>query len=308
MKFTYFKFENFKGIAKETLDLAKNPDSKVFTLVGLNESGKTTILEAINYFAYKKESLLALDLDSYEVDDIHSLIPINKRNNFNGFITIGAGLEFDEEDIKAIKKHFLIKNIKLTKCGKRISFTQKYFFKNSIHTKEFDKKQWEYSFEGTVGKNARTIRPLNNDQAILAFDIIKERIPSILYFPNFLFEFPERIYLETTIEDPKHQYYQTIIQDVLDSLNNNTNIAEHLIQRIQSKEENERRNLTTLIGKMQKQLTEVIFTEWNQIFHKEILKTEIILYYGTDEKGVYLEFNIKDDVDTYRIIERSWIR
>ena len=66
MKFTYFKFENFKGIAKETLDLAKNPDSKVFTLVGLNESGKTTILEAINYFAYKKESLLALDLDSYE--------------------------------------------------------------------------------------------------------------------------------------------------------------------------------------------------------------------------------------------------
>ena len=188
MKFTYFKFENFKGIAKETLDLAKNPDSKVFTLVGLNESGKTTILEAINYFAYKKESLLALDLDSYEVDDIHSLIPINKRDNFNGFITIEAGLEFEDEDITAIKKHFWTKNIGLTKWSKKISFTQKYFFKNSIHTKEFDKKHWEYKFEGTVGKSARTIRQLNNAQAILVFDIIKERIPSILYFPNFFFD------------------------------------------------------------------------------------------------------------------------
>ena len=305
MKFTYFNFENFKGIAKGTLDLAKNPDSRVFALVGLNESGKTTILEAINYFAYKRESLLALDLDSYVVEDIHSLIPINKRDNFNGFIIIKAGLEFDEDDISAIKKHFFTKDINLTYCDKKISFEQKYFFKNSIHIKENDKRHWVYDFKGKIGKTAKTVRDLNNAQALLVFDVIKERIPSILYFPNFLFEFPERIYLEDTVDDAKHKYYQTIIQDVLDSLKNNTNIQEHLIRRIQSKEENEKRNLTTLIGKMQKQLTEVIFTKWNQIFHKEILKTEIILYYGTDEKGAYLEFNIKDDVDTYRIIERS---
>ena len=83
MKFTYFKFKNFKGIEEQTLDLSKNSDSRVFSLVGLNESGKTTVLEAINYFAYKPESLKALDLDNYEVDDIHNLIPINKRDNFN---------------------------------------------------------------------------------------------------------------------------------------------------------------------------------------------------------------------------------
>lgn len=304
MKFTYFKFENFKGITKETLDLTKNPDSKVFTLVGLNESGKTTILEAINYFAYKRETLLALDLDSYEVDDIHSLIPINKRDNFNGYITIEAGLEFEEEDIIAIKKHFSLKGIHLTKWSNKISFTQKYFFKNSKHTKELDKKNWNYDFQAKIGQG-RIERSLNNSQALLVFDIIKERIPSILYFPNFLFEFPERIYLETTINDEKHLYYQTLIQDVLDSLNNNTNVNDHLIHRIQSTDENEKRNLTILIGKMQKKLTEVIFTKWNQIFHKEILKTEIILYHGKDDTGVYLEFNIKDDVDTYRINERS---
>jgi len=50
MKFTYFKFKNFKGIEDQTLDLSKSGGSNIYTLVGLNESGKTTILEAINFF------------------------------------------------------------------------------------------------------------------------------------------------------------------------------------------------------------------------------------------------------------------
>lgn len=303
MKFTYFKFENFKGISKGTLDLSKNPDSKVYTLVGLNESGKTTVLEAINYFKYKPETLQALKLDSYEVDDIHSLIPINKRDNFNGFVLIQAGLELDSDDIVQIKKEFNKSNIDLVQ-GSKISYTQKYFFKNSIHQPKEDKNLWTHNFTGRSNKKGKA-KTLTNDQASLAHKIIVKRIPSILYFPNFLFQFPERIYLESTTPDLKDQFYQTIIQDVLDSLNNDTNIAEHLIKRILSIDGNEKRNLTTLIGKMQKQLTNVIFTKWNQIFNKEIAKTEIILYYGKDDKGTYLEFNIKDDVDTYRIIERS---
>ncbi len=130
-------------------------------------------------------------------------------------------------------------------------------------------------------------------------------MPSILYFPNFLFEFPEKIYLDDNISDLKHKFYQNIIQDVLDSLDNNTNIKEHLINRIKSEDEKEKRNLNSLIGKMQKQLTEVIFKKWNQIFNKELSKTEIVLFTGIDAIGTYIEFNIKDDVDTYRIIERS---
>ena len=76
MKFTYFRFKNFKGIEDERLDLVRSPTSSVYTLVGLNESGKTTILEAINYFAYKPESLDALNLESSDIGDIHNLIPI----------------------------------------------------------------------------------------------------------------------------------------------------------------------------------------------------------------------------------------
>lgn len=304
MRFTYFKFENFKGIESQRLDLSKNSDSKVFTLVGLNESGKTTVLEAINYFAYKPETLNALELDNYEVNDIHNLIPINKRDNFNGRIQIEAGIELEDDDIEEIKIAFQENGIILKEFSKQIVYTQNYYFENSEYQKERTQFHWKNNFKGTVGGSRKTV-VLNNDQALKANPVIKKRMPSILYFPNFLFEFPERIYLDDANPDAKHKFYQTIIQDVLDSLGNDTNIADHLIKRIESEDEKDKRNLNSLIGKMQKQLTEIIFKKWNQIFNKEISKTEIVLFYGKDTTGCYLEFNIKDDVDTYRIIERS---
>jgi AAA15 family ATPase/GTPase len=46
VRYTEFRFKNFKGIESMTLKLA----GPVTTLIGLNESGKTTILEAIFCF------------------------------------------------------------------------------------------------------------------------------------------------------------------------------------------------------------------------------------------------------------------
>jgi len=303
MKFTYFKFENFKGIKNQKLDLSKNPDSKVYTLVGLNESGKTTILEAINYFIYKPESLESLDPIGYKKIDIHDLIPINERDNFNGNIKIEAEIELEEDDIFEIKREFDKNGIKLTSFSTRIKYSQIYMFENSIHQPDKNSFLWEYEFKGKKKRGKE--KKLNNDDALLANPVIKKRMPSILYFPNFLFEFPERIYLDESIKDTKHKFYQKIIQDILDSLDNGTNIKIHLIERILSSDPKEKRNLNSLLGKMQKKITTDIFKSWNQILNKKITNTEIIIYADSDDNGTYLEFNIKDDVDTYRVTERS---
>ena len=53
MRYTQFRIENYKGIEQLTLRLTGD----VTTLIGLNESGKTTILEAIYCFSYGKEDL-----------------------------------------------------------------------------------------------------------------------------------------------------------------------------------------------------------------------------------------------------------
>lgn len=55
-RYRKFKLVNFKGVDEITLDL----DVPVTTLIGLNESGKTTILEGIYCFGYGDD-----DLDSY---------------------------------------------------------------------------------------------------------------------------------------------------------------------------------------------------------------------------------------------------
>jgi hypothetical protein len=60
------EIRNFRGIKELRLDFSGKPKMNVFTLVGLNESGKTTILEAINHFSYKDETLNPLQLRSFE--------------------------------------------------------------------------------------------------------------------------------------------------------------------------------------------------------------------------------------------------
>ena len=121
MKYIKFIIENYKGIPKIELDLSKKPESNIFTLVGLNESGKTTLLEAIYLFQ-----------NGIEKKDAHTLIPKNKQHAFNGEISIKAELELSSEDLEEIKD-FLKKEYKFNviDSNTKITITKKYKFSNS---------------------------------------------------------------------------------------------------------------------------------------------------------------------------------
>jgi len=305
MHFTHFKFENFKGIESMVLDLSDNPEATVYTLVGLNESGKTTVLEAINYFLYKGESLEPLNLDRYNIADIHDIVPIGKRDNFNGQVSIEAGLGLSAEDIEDIRKVFHKEGVRSVRIGPKVSYTQTYPFVNSKHVPEKKQTLWHHEFSGIMGAD-RTVKKLSNEIASKAHELIKARIPKILYFPNFLFEFPGRIYLEATYEDKTHAFYRTVVQDILDSLKNDTNVDTHIVARARSTDENERGNLVSLVNKMNFELTNVIFQSWNQIFRNKVTDKEVVTRVDRDaQHGVFIEFSVKDRVDTYKIGERS---
>lgn len=305
MNFLYFKIKNFKGIEDITLNLSKSPKHNVYTLVGLNESGKTTILEAINFFNFKNESLYPVQLKGY--NDIHELIPINKRDNFNGSISIEVKLELDEQD-----EHFLKQSSKkdayiINEDVGSFTIKQIHEFKNSKYIApaktEIDIKVGGYNKKT---KQQVTVPKKHIDTKVK--DYLKNLIPSILYFPNFLFDFPNKIYLENydNIDNKKHEFYRTIVQDILDSLENDLNIEGHILARVKSSQSYDKKGLESVLSKMSSKVSQVVFTAWDTIFGKKFSKKEININCDKDDSNrIYLEFKIKDTDSNYLISERS---
>ena len=93
MRYKKFIIKNFKGINDLTIDLSKQPESHIYTFVGLNESGKTTILEAINTIN-----------TGYVPQTSHRLIPKHLKANFNGKVSVQAFVEVDDNDNIIINK------------------------------------------------------------------------------------------------------------------------------------------------------------------------------------------------------------
>lgn len=307
MRFRYFDIKNFRGIDHVRISLDSIPEVSVYTLVGLNESGKTTILEAINYFSYKTDKLDSLELPGYAIKDPHSLIPIGKRSNFNGTMTLEVGLSFDEHEEEWIRGHLLeATGFSLKSKIGTLTIHQNCVFRNSKFDSVASKTLWTMAVRGSM-KGERKIQQAQGAVWAAATSYIKQFIPPILYFPNFLFEFPDKIYLEETgNNDDKHAFYRLVIQDVLDSLDNGTNLDTHILQRAKSTDPNDRNHLDGLLLEMGRHITKSVFGSWDKIFHRKVGKKSIIVSAHADDNGhYYLQFRLEDSDGYYLINERS---
>jgi predicted ATP-dependent endonuclease of OLD family len=307
MKFTEFKIKNFKGIVNIIINLDKSPNANIYTLVGLNESGKTTILEAINSF---NPTISALELPGATIEDPNRLIPISRRDNFNEEIKIEVTLKLDKDDLIKINDFTKINtSFKFVKPKDTLIYYRNYKFKDSKYI-GLDSR-WS-GFEGMLKtepheKYIHIQEPLYSNENYEIARFCKGLIPSILYFPNFLFDFPSKIYLKTTAEPTdKEKFYIELIQDILHSLQRNHNINTHLIDRIKSEDASDKKNLGRLLQLMEQKVTKVVFDSWNEIFKRQIKDTKIAIHYNKDFEGSpYLEFDLEAQDGIYNINERS---
>lgn len=315
MEILSFRIKNFKGINDLTLDFSKTPSTNIYTLIGLNESGKTTILEALNYFKYKDDELSSLDIKNYQIEDIHDLIPISKRSNFTDEISIETKLKLNMNDNNIIK-YELEKQMGFIMSNEieDISICQKYIFKDS----KFDKSTntWSNcSFYGKTKKQKKE-RFLKDDLWRKATSIVEKLMPNILYFPTTLFEFPDRIYLEdreTNKDNAKHKFYRDVIQDVLDNLDNGLDINTHILERMKTNESNDKNHLEQVLRELSTRIQQVVFDAWKEVFKSNDSKYDVnniqkrirITYGKDEEEKCYLEFFIEDSDGNYKISERS---
>lgn len=296
MKYSKFTIKNFKGV-KDTvsLDFSNLPTSNIFTLVGLNESGKTSILEAIDLLQNKQSE-----------EHAHKMIHKSKKGNFNDKIYIEATLTLDEEDEIRIRSYCRKKiDFKLTESIKTVRVRKEYNFKNS----KFDSfnSRWTVPLKGTKGKGRTTIdlheKSLDDWRQVVSY--IEDNFPRILYYENFLFDFPQKIYLGEVSGLKKEEVeYRKILQDILDSFDNGLSIEDHLYERLDNPTPENMGALESLLGDIAQKLTEVIFKGWNEVFLKDSKEIEITTFKDAD-KGYCLQLKIKQGKDRFSIDERS---
>ena len=305
MKCTRFEISNFKGIRHLSLDLAAHPQGGIVALVGLNESGKTTILEALDYLRLGINDSDPLDLLDLDRDDPHDLIPISERSNFNGSIEITVIVELDDDDNEKLRQYLSKRDFIVESLPASFTVTDTYSFEDSTFKERRGK--WRFDPRGR-NKRARSVRQLSHYSVLWneTVKFLRDRMPSIWYFPNFLFDFPRRIYLDSVApKDSKERFYRNLLGEILSSVDATATLERHISQRISSDSPPDRTALNQLLLELGRRITNDVFESWNEIFQRPP-STKAIFTPGTDESGNrYLELSIEDHDGLYYIDERS---
>lgn len=201
MRYTKFTLKNFKGIEEVDFDFLLKRKKKPAVLLGLNESGKTTILEGIKLIG-KHCRHLAKGNDgsplSIENGELQAIIPKPQIDEpaFDGKIELSCVLQ----DLKHQR-----------------SFAFVYDIRNSTYER----------FSVFIGeKDLKSMEEEEKQKAIA----LAEQVPDILYYDDFTLEIPEKItfitkkgeefYNDSEEVCPKdNPEWRRILQDVFKSLN-----------------------------------------------------------------------------------------
>lgn len=307
MWYKEFQFRNFKGIGSLRLPLS-GPSTM---LIGLNESGKTTILEAIFCFGYGGDDLGGINPGLASVRDPNNWIPIADRANFNGTISITAIVGLDEEDISSLKSHLRNRfNLVLTtKIPEEIRITETFHFKSSKY--ERTARTWSFTFRAKKVRGTKISEyggQSSEWQSAIRF--LALRLPRIWYFPDFLFELPDRFPLAAEAgadgeERDRNRFYQETFEQIISELGPGATIRTHLIDRLSSDERADRRNLEASLLQMGRTITDRLFGGWNRILGRVASMQEVVIDTFIEDGQPYLELKIKDADGYYDIAERS---
>ena len=131
-------------------------------------------------------------------------------------------------------------------------------------------------------------------------------MPGIWYFPNFLFDFPRRIYLDTkNSEDSKERFYRNLLTEILLSVDATATVERHIAKRITSDDPPDKTALNQLLLQLGRRITDDVFGSWNEIFQRPP-STKATFNAGVDTDDCrYLELSIEDHDGYYYIDERS---
>jgi len=331
MRYLKFRICNFKGIKDTEVDLQSSTGANVFAFVGLNESGKTTILEAIHSFSpdFRTRSLRRTQAKG-GAEAAKERLPRHEIASFTGRITVEASVSTTAEDKSGIASYILAEAdliVSPDSIPGIIRLTRDDIFERGDYIRTENDVDFQVKGKLKGGRKENLV-----DKAIL-YDAVWNHTPDIAYHDSFIFDFPDRIYL-TSRPGITDWVYRRMFEDVLAAGRVSYDL-EDVTRRIRNEkyktgwadfvniwsQNDDKAKIQQIVDQASETMTEVVFGRWNRIFGEDVGGKEIIAtfevekgrvfdkaskaYHDAEFHDVYVTLIIKDGVRRFPIQDRS---
>lgn len=325
MRYNWFEIRNFRGIRHARIELVPG-GAGIFTLIGLNESGKTTILEAIGSFRAQGSEEKSLYQAADVPEDPASFVPKHQKFNFTGEVTVSAEIEFEGDGKKRCIRYAETDTewtIDPASIPDRLTIKRGYSFVNSDQAGKI--AEWNVQLKGNKGRSKKIIDIPFDDSCHNKFRAMLNAIsPDIVYFPTFIFDQPDKIVLNPQSDEKTvDKLYRNTISNVGASLPTKVNIKTHIVDRVIGEEtlteqfiglfglsQNKQQQIESVVNELSHALTETVFESWSRIFGRSFSDREVRLKLGVDKfddgsPRIYIQIGLKDGKQQYDLSERS---
>ena len=333
MRYRSFRIRNFKGIKDTTVRFDSVAGASVFAFVGLNESGKTTVLEAIHSFSPDAATSQLLGGEKGIGVPISERVPRHLISEFTGAVSVEATLSITPSD-KTYIAELLLADHKLVVCVG--TFPDEVIFRREQHFRNGDLESKTFTLLNTFhirNERARKWRQPTEEEHHLIHNALYSCTPDIAYFPTFVFDFPDRIFLSER-GGVVHQFYRSVFQDILNYDGRGHTIEKDILNRVRRKEmiipwltflatwgdHDDKAKVQHVMDRAGAAVTNLVFGRWNKIFGEDTRGKEIVITYElvegekldsrgsftkTQEHDISIKFQIRDGTRRFDVNDRS---
>jgi predicted ATPase len=332
VKLDSLTLKNFRAATDVKINISGKTDNRIITMIGLNESGKTTILEGLSLFPSSDKAAASIFQKIDPEVLAASLVPVHRTGVFTGRVRISATFSTEQSDLDEIAVLVKSAGMELDESRPIKTFTV---------SKEYEFKEGDYvksSFGSTWGGIDVFVRRKKTEEFkkselpkigsklrekslwVKVSNALEAHLPNVVYFPNFVVNIPQKIYISKFAgEKPENSYYRRVIEHILDD--SGLSLQTHVLDRISKFKKgakgkvwiselgasDERDKIDAIFSRLSAIITQEVLGGWSKVFKRPISSTRIDVRWAVDPENEepFVEIKVSDGRSSFHLRQRS---